>query len=462
MKLLNKIFFVRKFIKTRLARINKKKNLLSIFLVSTLVLTSSCSGPQKNKDKKPVIYTSFYPVYDLCQKIGGDTVDVKSFMPLDKQPHIWEPSPKDMKKLASCDLLVVNGANMEPWLDTVRENLPDLDILKLSDSVDLITYKGAAAVGDFQYLARIEIESGKNKIDFGHTHEDLMRVAFIKDEGLSQKDLVKKAKEIMSQKGELVAQKSVNKVEEGKVYGIEMGHESGEVFFDFPEEGKWIFVSDRVSEDLLPYNLADTKGNFLMDQGKEESLMEGSSSGFDKITYDPHSWISVANAKKYLNAIQEKFIEKFPENERTYRKNKLKYVDQLTDLDAEYTEKFSKLSEDRKNFLTLHYAYAYLARDFNLTQYPLQNLTSLESPSLKTIKKAIDYSDFKNISTVFYEYGQNPKQAKTLAEEIDGKISPLASMEYITKEQEDEGLDYIGLMRMNLENLYESMVEEKK
>lgn len=436
------------------------KKLFSIFAIFILILASGCNSKARKSNDKPLVYTSFYPVYDLCQKIGGDTVDVKSFMPLDKQPHIWEPSPKDMKKLASCDLLVVNGANMEPWLDTVRENLPDLDILKLSDSVDLITYKGAAAVGDFQYLARIEVEAGKNKIDFGHTHEDLMRVAFIKDEGLSQKDLVKKAKEIMSQKGELVAQKSVNKVEEGKVYGIEMGHESGEVYFDFPKSGKWIFVSDRVSEDLLPYNLADTKGNFLMDQGKEESLMEGSSSGFDKITYDPHSWISVANAKKYLNAIQEKSIEKFPQNERTYRKNKLKYVDQLTDLDAEYREKFSKLSEDRKNFLTLHYAYAYLARDFNLTQYPLQNLTSLESPSLKTIKKAIDYSDFKNISTVFYEYGQNPKQAKTLAEEIDGKISPLASMEYITKEQEDEGLDYIGLMRMNLENLYESMVEE--
>ena len=139
--------------------------------------------------------------------IGDDTIDVESFMPLDKQPHLWEPSPKDMKKLAKCDLLVVNGANMEPWLDKVKENLPNLDILKLSDSVDLITYKGAAAIGDFQYLARIEIESGKNKIDFGHTHEDMMRVAFIKDDGTRGENLVKKCKDITSQKGELIHQK---------------------------------------------------------------------------------------------------------------------------------------------------------------------------------------------------------------------------------------------------------------
>ncbi|MCW6702260.1 metal ABC transporter substrate-binding protein [Anaerococcus sp. NML200537] len=454
MKLLNRILSL------DLSRI--KKNFSIVFSLLVLILVSGCSKDVKKTGDSPLVYTSFYPVNDLTKMIGGDTINVKSFMPLDKDPHIWEPSPKDMKKLASCDLLVVNGANMEPWLDTVRENLPNLDILKLSDSVDLITYKGAAAIGDFQYLSRIEIEAGKNKIDFGHTHEDMMRVAFIKDEGLNQKDLVKKAKEIMSQKGELVAQKSTNKVEEGKVYGVEMGHESGEVFFDFPESGKWIFISDRISEDLLPYNLMDSKGNILKDEGKEESLMEGSSSGFDKITYDPHSWLSIVNAKKYLNAIQEKLIEKYPENERLYKKNKLKYVDQLTDIDAEYKEKFSKLDKARKNFLTLHYAYAYIARDFDLTQYPLQGLTSLESPSLKTIKKAIDFSNYYHISTVFYEYGQNPKQAKALAEEIGGKVSPLASMEFLSKEQKDKDQNYIDLMRMNLENLYNSMVEEEK
>lgn len=439
-----------------------KKKLLSIFAIFVLVLASGCSSKARKSNDKPLVYTSFYPIHDLTKMIGGDTINVESFMPLDKDPHIWEPSPKDMKKLASCDLLVVNGANMEPWLDTVRENLPDLDILKLSDSVDLITYKGAAAIGDFQYLSRIEVESSKLKIDFGHTHEDVMRVAFMKDTGLGQKELVKKAKEIMSQKGELVHQKSTNKVEEGKVYGIEMGHESGEVFFNFPEEGKWIFISDRISEDLLPYNLVDNMGDFLKDNGREVSLMEGSSSGFDRITYDPHSWLSIVNGKKYLNAIQAKLIEKYPQNEKLYRKNKLKYVDQLTDIDAEYKEKFSKLDKANKNFLTLHYAYAYIARDFDLVQYPLQGLTSLENPSLKTIKKAIDFSGFYNIKTVFYEYGQNPKQAKSLAEEIGGVTSPLASMEFVTKEQKEKDQNYVDLMRMNLENLYKSMVEEEK
>ena len=113
------------------------------------------------------------------------------------------------KKLAEADLLVVNGANMEHWVDKVHENLPNLDILKLSDSVELITYKGAAARGDFQYMARLDLTKGKRKIDFGHTHEDIMRVAFFKDNGEDKKELVKKAKEIMNQKGEIVHQKKI-------------------------------------------------------------------------------------------------------------------------------------------------------------------------------------------------------------------------------------------------------------
>lgn len=432
-----------------------KKRLLSFLLVLCMVLFAGCSNHTKKSSGKPVIYTSFFPVHDLVKMIAGDTVEVRTFMPVDKEPHLWEPSAKDMKKLADADLLVVNGANMEHWVDKVHENLPNLDILKLSDSVELITYKGAAARGDFQYMARLDLTKGKRKIDFGHTHEDIMRVAFFKDNGEDKKELVKKAKEIMNQKGEIVHQKNTFDVEEGKVYGLEMGHESGEIFYNIKDDGKWIFVSDRISEDLLPYYLQDTNGKLLQDEGKLKPVMEGSSSGFDKITYDPHSWLSVVNAKKYLNSIQDKLIQKYPDNKKIYHKNKLKYVDKLTDIDAEYKEKFSKL--DNKSFLVTHYAYAYIARDFGLTQYPLEGLTSMESPSLKTIKKAVDFAKTKKITTVFYEYGKPPKEAKTLSEELGGDIKPLASMEFVTKEQQDNNQGYIELIEMNLKNLYESM-----
>ncbi|EGS31384.1 metal ABC transporter substrate-binding lipoprotein family protein [Peptoniphilus sp. oral taxon 375 str. F0436] len=172
----------------------RKKGRYLVVLLALACLTA-CGGGEK-KSNKPLVYTSFFPIQDMTKMIAGDTVDVESFMPVDKEPHLWEPSPKDMKKLAKADLLVVNGANMEPWLDQVKENLPKLDILKLSDSVDLISYKGAAAIGDFQYMTELDLDKQKHEIEFGHTHENVMRVCFFKQDGSKIEDLVKKGKNI--------------------------------------------------------------------------------------------------------------------------------------------------------------------------------------------------------------------------------------------------------------------------
>ncbi len=160
----------------------KGRYLLALF---ALVCLTACGGGEKKSDK-PLIYTSFFPIQDMTKLIAG-TADVESFMPVDKEPHLWEPSPKDMKRLAKADLLVVNGANMEPWLDQVKENLPNLDILKLSDSVELISYKGAAAIGDFQYMTELKLDNKRHEIEFGHTHENVMRVCFLGKTGQNWK-----------------------------------------------------------------------------------------------------------------------------------------------------------------------------------------------------------------------------------------------------------------------------------
>ncbi len=431
-----------------------KKTARSIAVCLLLaVILVGCSQKEAKRDGKPVIYASFYPIYDLVHQIAGDSVDLRSFMPVEKDPHLWEPTPKDMKRLAEADLLIVNGANLERWLDQVRENLPDLKILVLSESVELITYKGAAAIGDFQYMCRQETVRGeKYKIAFGHTHEDLMRIVFMKDEGdLRREELIARGKKYMEQKGVLVLQNNEIAVEEGKVYSIEMGHESGEVSYLFPSDGKWIFISDRISENILPYDLT----NALGEKADTEVLLEGSTSGLDKFTYDPHSWMSPVNAKKYLNAIQDALISQYPAQEKIYKKNKLRAVDAITDLEAEYKSKFKEM--DQREFVVTHYAYAYLARDFDLRQFPLQGLISTESPGLKTIRKALDFCNHFGIKHIFYEEGMDNRGALTLAEEIGGEAHTLNSMEYRRVSAVEKDKNYTQIMRDNLEKIYESL-----
>ncbi len=398
-----------------------------------------------------VVFASFYPIYDLSSLvIGKEDVVLRCFMPPAQDPHLWEPTPRDIKNLSEADLLIINGANMEErWLGSVRESLPGLDILTLSDSVELITYKGAAALGDFQYLSKIQLQAGRvYPIEFGHTHQDLMRVAFFRSDRTEKDDIIAQAKKIMEAKGKLVAQAATIEVKEGEVYGIEMGHTSGIVYYEVPEDGDYYFVSDRLSEPILSYVL-QTPGR---EELAQELVLSGSTSGLDKLTYDPHSWMSVVNAKSYLNSINMKLAEKCPDLRNRFNKNKVKAVTSLTNLEFEYRKKFSSCSKN--SFVTTHYAYAYLARDFDLVQWPLQGLTSMQDPSLKTISKAIYYCQAKGIHIIFYESNTASKGADAIAAEIGGKTLPLNSMEYSSS---TDNLSYLDIMRDNLEKLYQAM-----
>ena len=427
------------------------KKYSALFIVVLLLLTG-CSDGEDEGSGKPIVYASFYPVYDIVSSIAGDSLDLRSFMPRDKDPHLWEPTPRDMKKLSQADLLIVNGANMEKWLGKVSESLPDLEILKLSDSIELITYKGAAAIGDFQYMAELDLEKDDYAIEFGHTHEDVVRVAFFHDkDNLSREKLIDKGKKIMEQKSELVKQKSTIDVKSGEVYGVEMGHESGLVNYKIGEGGRWIFYSDRISEEILSYELLDSKGDLL----ERETLLEGSTSSLDSVTYDPHSWLSLVNGKKYAKDIEVKLAEMYPEHKRKYGKNRLQAIEEMTDLEYEYREKFKDV--ELREFVVTHYAYEYLARDFDLRQFPLQALTSMESPSLKTIKKALDFCQYYNIETIFYESGLDKKNADSIAYDLGGESVPLTSMEYVNFNEEKNESKYIDIMRKNLENIYQSL-----
>ena len=417
------------------------KKLIYLLLASVIFL-SGC-GKKVEKSDKPVVYTSFYPIYSMANDIAGDTLDIKNFMPLDKDPHFWEPTPKDMKRLQEADLLIINGANMEKWVDQVKENLPNLDIVNLGNEVDLITYKGAAQKGDFSYMAKFD--KNFDKIQFGHTHEDHMRVCFFKANKLSKDQIIEKGKELMKDEGVVIKQHDTVKIEEETTYKLMMGHESGDIFFDTNGQ-EYIMIADRVSEPVLSYYpLAGDKTAVL------ETILEHSTSGLEKITHDPHSWMSVINGKKYLIRIFDKFVEKYPDNKRLYTKNKVRLVGDLTELEHEYKEKFK--TTKRKEFVTMHYAYAYLARDFGLNQFPLTSLVSTEAPTLKAIRKAISYCKELGINTIFYETGKSSKGAQVLAEEIDAKYVPLTSMEFVR----NTDLSYKEVLEQNLEKLYESM-----
>jgi len=68
-------------------------------------------------DERLRVVASFPVVADIARQVGGDHVVVTSLIPPETDPHAWQPQPRDMRRLAEADLVVVNGLGLEGWLD---------------------------------------------------------------------------------------------------------------------------------------------------------------------------------------------------------------------------------------------------------------------------------------------------------------------------------------------------------
>ena len=62
---------------------------------------------------------------DIARQIGGDRVAVVSIMSNpDQDPHLFETTPGIVRQLANAQIVVLNGANYDPWMDKLLAAAP--------------------------------------------------------------------------------------------------------------------------------------------------------------------------------------------------------------------------------------------------------------------------------------------------------------------------------------------------
>ncbi len=66
----------------------------------------------------PVVYTTFYPTTYFAQRLAGDLVEVVCPVPPDADAIFWKPATEIISKYQAADLIIVNGAGFEKWVET--------------------------------------------------------------------------------------------------------------------------------------------------------------------------------------------------------------------------------------------------------------------------------------------------------------------------------------------------------
>lgn len=112
--------------------------LLIFFIV--LFLRSGLFSKQNKSletDKKITISASFYPLANLATQIGGKNVQVINITPLGVEPHDYEPTPQDIVKIESSQIILLNGGGLDPWGDRFDPTLKQKGtyIIKMSDLI---------------------------------------------------------------------------------------------------------------------------------------------------------------------------------------------------------------------------------------------------------------------------------------------------------------------------------------
>lgn len=120
-----------------------KKTALYFLICCVLFILTACgkdndnsSGNEQDKGQLTV-YTTVYPLTYFVERIGGEYVNVSSIYPPGANEHHFEPTQKDMMKLADSDLFFYIGLNLEPFIEKAEKSLANEKVQFINTSANV-------------------------------------------------------------------------------------------------------------------------------------------------------------------------------------------------------------------------------------------------------------------------------------------------------------------------------------
>ncbi len=115
-----------------------------LICISMLVVPAMAAAA---RDKPLRVVTTFTVIRDIAQNVAGDKAVVESITKPGAEIHDYQPTPGDIVKAQSADLVLWNGLNLERWFEKFFQNVEDVPSVVVSDGIAPIgigegAYKG--------------------------------------------------------------------------------------------------------------------------------------------------------------------------------------------------------------------------------------------------------------------------------------------------------------------------------
>jgi zinc transport system substrate-binding protein len=108
--------------------------LVACIVIGTFVGAYLSSRPPPEASSTLKVLATFYPLYDFAQNVGGDKINVSILVPETVDVHDFEPTPSSIVEVASADVLIYNGAGLEPWIQEIVSASGNTNLIQVEAS----------------------------------------------------------------------------------------------------------------------------------------------------------------------------------------------------------------------------------------------------------------------------------------------------------------------------------------
>jgi len=124
--------------------------------------------------------------------------------------------------------------------------------------------------------------------------------------------------------------------------------------------------------------------------------------GYDN-TYDPHVWFDITLWIYTVQTVYEALVEKSPEHQSFYEKNKNEYIHKLEKTLITTQEIIQDIPQEKMILITAHDAFSYFGRLYDCKVVALQGISTESSPGAYDLQKIIQLICEHNIPAIFIE-----------------------------------------------------------
>ena len=166
---------------------------------------------------------------------------------------------------------------------------------------------------------------------------------------------------------------------------------------------------------------------------------------------DPHVWLDPVLARSMVETIRAGMAKAIPAQGALFAENARAFMARLEQLHRAFEHGLEHCA--RRDVVTSHAAFAYLARRYRLNIVPVMGLAPESEPSPAELASIVRFAREKKVKYIFFETLVSPRLADTLAREIGAQTLVLDPVEGVRPEEAAAGKGYISIMEQNLKNL---------